>query len=135
MLNEIMKGVFDSSSKRNKSKLKSKEKLNNKNNVVMIKENSNKAIKTPSNFSKSKKNALKESFYCISELSKNPKTSTKRNSFKKNENNYSIETNRFNQNKNYKKINKSYLREENKSKNKSREKIITYKKKSIYKAS
>ena len=128
MLNEIMKGVFDSSSKRNKSKLKSKEKLNNKNNVVMLKENSNKAIKTPSNFSKSKKNALKESFYCISELSKNPKTSTKRNSFKKNENNYSIETNRFNQNKNYKKINKSYLREENKSKNKSREKIITYKK-------
>ena len=125
MLNEIMKGVYDGSSKRNKSKLKSRGHISNNNYSIIKKGNTRikRDINTPSIKSKSNNKTLKESFYSITEIN-NKKLSTKGNSPKKNENNNSMRINQINPKKFSKRI-KSIFREENKSKSKSNKKYIT----------
>ena len=136
MLKKITTGVFNSSSKRTKSKIASKGHTNRINNATNSKEKKKqiKDNKTPLYSPKSKNKSIKENSYSITENNiKDKKIPTKRNSPKKSEINYSLDVRCINSKKNDI-IDKSYLKEK-KTKTRSKCNEFNSKDKNIYKNS
>ena len=140
MLRKITTGVFNSSSKRQKTKLASKGHINKINNTINSKEkiNEKKDNKTPLYSPRSNIKSIKDNnFYSVTEKNiQDKKNATKRSSPKKSDINYSIESRRVNSKK-YDTNNKSYFKEKKKSKVKSKIKYKVYnsKEKNEYKTS
>ena len=126
MLKQITRGLFGSSSKKHKSKLSSKRKINNINYTTnsMEKEKEKRNNKTPFKSPTTQTKSMKKNYYKIKESSGTKQVQTSRNSPKNTNNSYYFEIKKLNTMK-YNSTNKSNIKDEKiKSKSKNKNKVL-----------